>query len=147
MVVPCFCAPHLPKPSLCHTQPPPRQQSPLPQRHNREVYTYMAGDNSCCKRYGNSYPPLPYIFRSVIIMRSALRNHNLLCFNFVHNSIHIIDSSAPPATPVLTKRLRLSNPFKWISLNVFNNYIDPAKRFLVLSLPIDIIFPTIWKEE
>lgn len=81
------------------------------------------------------------------IVCSTLRNYNLLTLNLIYNAIHFVDPPTPPALIVALQWLWLAKPLKGIALDVFDEGIDPPQRFLVLGLPVKVIFPTFREEQ
>lgn len=59
----------------------------------------------------------------------------------INNAVGFINASAPQPAQVFTQWLRLTNPIKGTSANIFNERIDSFQHFLVLRLPIQIIIP------
>lgn len=67
---------------------------------------------------------------------------NRIILDEIYNSVTvIINSSAPKTTQIFFERFRFSYSFKRITANIGNDSINLFKCFLILKLPIYIIFP------
>jgi len=59
----------------------------------------------------------------------------------VYDAISVIYASAPKSTQIMLQRFWLSDSFKRISLDIFDNCVDSLQRFSILHLPIKIVIP------
>lgn len=81
------------------------------------------------------------LFSGVIIMTEARCNNDIAILFFIDDSVCVIDSAAPPSTEIAFQRLGLSDSFIAISLDIFDERVDPLQQFFVPRLPKTVILP------
>lgn len=80
----------------------------------------------------------------VTVMPSAVRDIDAPVFHMIYQSILLIDPTAELTLQIPGKRLWFTDSFRTaISLDILYQFIDTRQCFLILFLPVEIIFPGI----
>jgi len=69
-----------------------------------------------------------------------------ICLNLINNAMFLIDAPRPVARQAMFQRLGLTNTLERGTLDFFNENIDALEEFSVCALPIEIIFPSMLRE-
>ena len=80
---------------------------------------------------------------SVIVVESALHDHEALAIHSIDESVLLGDSSRPPAFEIVFERLRFAYSGKGIPQRITDDFIDPMKNFAIAFLPVEIVFPAV----
>ena len=61
--------------------------------------------------------------------------------DLVHKAVLIVDPSRPVAGQGVLQRFRLSGAPEGVSVNLFDEGVDPLQSTLIGLLPIEVVFP------
>lgn len=62
-------------------------------------------------------------------------------FFVVDDPVFLIDPPAPKTAKISLKRFGVSYSYKEVSLYIPHELINPFERFLILRLPVQVVFP------
>jgi hypothetical protein len=80
---------------------------------------------------------------AALVVITQLSNEQGSVGDLVHDSVLIVDASGPVSGKAVLKGFGPTNPIEGVTPSLFDQLVDPFQDFLIGSLPVQIVFPSV----
>ena len=89
---------------------------------------------------------MPSVMCQESVVVTELSEKNRILFEFVNDSMLVVNAARPVSGQTMFERFRLSYSLERGALNIQNQRIDPFQYFSVGRLTVEVIFPGMFRE-